>query len=1608
MLPAQAAAPGDALLPVLAPHAPVVVNGDADLASQGFTGSGAVVTDPCVLENVLIDAAGGANGIFMGNVTAKYFVIRNVQVINANGAGTGPYDQGAGITIYNSEKGQVLNSNISANRVGIVIYGGGDILVSQCSFYNNGAGVVINNITTLPSHSAGVTLYRNSFGGTYAVSKYAVQATSVAALRIDGNRFRSLTNNDGIVLKECTAASVVEDNDLKNFPGTAIHLIGGSNVTVRSNNVTGVLGTGIWIEQNFQSSAPMRNLAIVGNNCSNVSGNGLEVNVPTKILVGANIADNVCNGDRIGIMVNLGPNSHTNNIERNICNANSQAGILLMNFQKGSVQYNTCQFTGIDGGMGLAIMGTTTLPVSGTVNNVVSHNTLSHNPSPLMVTTGNNYNVIDSNDCSYGVNGINLQSSHNQVTNNVIYGSTGNDGIIIFTTGATDNIVQGNLITLPPGTIGAGFSFSSGIYVQGSAGSPAANNRILDNQIGHTDQYGVVVSYYDSGEISGNTIVGSRFGVAMDHSNNNSVSQNIIYAPAVANSAGFDLRYSSNNTYTGNMVSGMATYGMYVVSSNNNTITRNLLSANLWDGLYLIMGSTGNNIYLNSFEGNNPGGTSQAVDTGPSDANSWFSGGQGNYWSDHTSPDSEPDGYVDTPYTIAGSMTPQQDLYPLSFLIGPALTLSETHGFRTVNLTWSPSLYGTYISVDEYNIYRNGTIAPIATVPASTTQFIDTNLTAGFDYTYIVKASTGGLENPYGPSIIVTLPPENTNELVFSITSPANGANLTSGTVNLGWTTTAAGGTIYSISYDGGRTWASTTNLDYIIPVTLADTYFGQPYTVYVEARDPIGGQFETQMVQFYVDTAAPFVSSNLNAQSVFVNGSVPLSYRITDPGTGVVNDTVYLDGALIANNSYAATPYREYESPVDLGFPVNLTGGTHTVTIYAADAVGNLRMISYDFLVDSVGPSLVIASDLENNGNTNLPEVHFTWAGSSDPYTPLPSLQFMVKVDDGAWRSIGPANSYTTSTLQDGPHTSWLKGTDFAGNASIISLSFTLDSVGPAITAIAPASGSDLTHGVIDLTWTATDGDGLGIASHWYRLDSLAGQNLISTASSQAVTLTGVTSGNHMLKVWAVDAVGNWGPTMTIAFTMDASPPVTTADVTGTAGTNGWYTSPVSVTLTATDNTGVAKIQYRVGTTGAWQDYSTALAFDTDGIHVLQYNATDISGIVEVTKDLEIRVDTTMPATIMTVTGTPGTNGWYQSPIIIGLASSDAISGVAAIQYELDGSGWQNYTGIFEVSTSGNHTLSYHATDMAGNLETAKLFRFGIDKVAPVTSMTYSVAVGTSGGDATQVTVGLVAADDVSGVAAIHYRINGGAWSLYGPSIVLSGGSVNILEYNATDIAGNAELTHTLIVKIGTSAPELITRSPEGSSAPITSTVSAGFSGAMDQANTSLLVNGVTGTISWTGNKMVFTPNTNLSYNTTFAATVTTLTDNVLYANSWSFSTIAGKGTLTGLVVGPDGKPVAGATVLLGDQNTTTDSSGRYVLNATQGDYTLTIKAPGMADQTKQVTILPDLSTDSGTIGLSKAPGIDMWVWVLAILAIVIVLIAAFVVYRRSAGNKK
>ena len=111
-------------------------------------------------------------------------------------------------------------------------------------------------------------------------------------------------------------------------------------------------------------------------------------------------------------------------------------------------------------------------------------------------------------------------------------------------------------------------------------------------------------------------------------------------------------------------------------------------------------------------------------------------------------------------------------------------------------------------------------------------------------------------------------------------------------------------------------------------------------------------------------------------------------------------------------------------------------------------------------------------------------------------------------------------------------------------------------------------------------------------------------------------------------------------------------------------------------MTLAGTDNAGGAgidKTEYKVDG-GAFATYTAPIVVSTPGTHTIEYRSTDKNGNVEATKTLSVKVDKVTPSTTAALSpASPGPGGTYTGPVGLTLTATDATSGVAKTEYQVN-----------------------------------------------------------------------------------------------------------------------------------------------------------------------------------------------------------------------------------------------------------------------------------------------------------------------------------------------
>ncbi|WP_063746742.1 OmpL47-type beta-barrel domain-containing protein [Catenuloplanes japonicus] len=265
-----------------------------------------------------------------------------------------------------------------------------------------------------------------------------------------------------------------------------------------------------------------------------------------------------------------------------------------------------------------------------------------------------------------------------------------------------------------------------------------------------------------------------------------------------------------------------------------------------------------------------------------------------------------------------------------------------------------------------------------------------------------------------------------------------------------------------------------------------------------------------------------------------------------------------------------------------------------------------------------------------------------------------------------------------------------------------------------------------------------------------------------------------------------------------------DTTPPTVTGTVSGPQNPSGAYIGTATVTVNATDTgSGVDTVEYQIDDT-SWVAYTAPVAVTTLGDHSVQFRATDNAGNESAVGSVQFTVvapqpdeDVTAPVPAIALVGDRNPDGSYAGPVTATLSATDDDSGVATIEYQLDGGAWTVYTAPVVVSAAGMHMLHYRATDNAGNVSAEQMSHFTI-ATPPDPDTTPPTVTASSQGTST-VLVTISASDAGSGVATVEYAIDGGDFLEYAAPFRVSAPGTHTVRYRATDNAGNVSTVGTL-----------------------------------------------------------------------------------------------------------------------------------------------------------------------------------------------------------------
>jgi len=303
-----------------------------------------------------------------------------------------------------------------------------------------------------------------------------------------------------------------------------------------------------------------------------------------------------------------------------------------------------------------------------------------------------------------------------------------------------------------------------------------------------------------------------------------------------------------------------------------------------------------------------------------------------------------------------------------------------------------------------------------------------------------------------------------------------------------------------------------------------------------------------------------------------------------------------------------------------------------------------------------------------------------------------LQGIQY--RVDDGTWQPYaGPV-----AVSGEGVHVVEYFSTDVGGNAEPVQrLRVPIDTVPPATSSALSglAGNGGWWRSAVTISLTAADATS-GLGETWYQVDGSGWQAYI-----EPVAVAG--DGMHTFGYRSADLAGNVEFTHSLSLQIDTAPPSTAATVDGVIGLNGWYTAPITVTLTAMDATSGVSATHLAG-----RLVTGPVVYDIDGLYSLSCYSIDVAGNREPTNTLSLGIDTARPVISLAapLTFCPACG----ETAAVAYGADDATSGI--LSWTLDLAGMEVLIGTGPASGTvtwggggggGTYPLRLGARDAAG-----------------------------------------------------------------------------------------------------------------------------------------------------------------------------------------------------------------------------------------------------------------------------------------------------------------
>ena len=535
-----------------------------------------------------------------------------------------------------------------------------------------------------------------------------------------------------------------------------------------------------------------------------------------------------------------------------------------------------------------------------------------------------------------------------------------------------------------------------------------------------------------------------------------------------------------------------------------------------------------------------------------------------------------------------------------------------------------------------------------------------------------------------------------------------------------------------------------------------------------------------------------------------------PTAVTDTDPTDGVFQ--VQFQGQTWNVSGEVNWRWDNYNNPM----LVSVGGANKTWSVDQSQFVSHTIETSKSYNIEIGGEAKFMGVDIEGSSTYGFEE------GSSQSLS-WSQGWYMEGQSAGLPGSAPAGKSYKYT-----PYTYMQEARSAAGEKqAYMVLDYIVPYIGPIASAEASATALGITPGVpvsaspthpdpdvwyptntVAFTWAQPVGDPAVVDGYRWYLDRHPDTvpNEFSQGLTHTVTYEDFADGLWYLHLRARGDGGAWSATAHRAVRLDGHPPqvAIVLDPQRPADNGGWYNTPVTATVTATDlsssagQTGSGVVSRETSADGVtWQPYTAPVVYSIDRpLTALWARATDAVGHTSEPISVTFGLDLTAPNSVA-VPGCWDAGGDCAAEVAtdtmgnqyLRLAGSqkEALSGLKGVAIQINGANWVPVTGLvdgqwfFNSSKevgAGCHTFDTEAEDRAGNVEAAHTFASGViwparsspdlsgsslsvvpAQVRPGDTVTFTLSLRNSGWQETWVPIATESPGRLGDLAGDHHR---------------------------------------------------------------------------------------------------------------------------------------------------------------------------------------------------------------------------------------------------------